>query len=169
MLRAFIALLAVVGAASAAEMPVPGPGGAMGNPTMTRPPLSRTPEVKKSSASAPSGSYFGAEKMRNPFLKATAGGAALKSDVPEEFSIHNLTLRGMLKDSFVDYAVFTDEIGGTFLFRKGKLYDNKRNEVQGVSGNMDIKQKTVNLITQDKDVQVYRLGQKDEEDEEAKN
>lgn len=156
--------VAICAAEPAASPPT---GAVMGNLPMARPPLGKPSGVKKSSATA--ASYYTAEKLRDPFMKATAGGAAMKSDTPEEFSIHNLTLRGMLKDRWVDYAVFTDEAGSTFLFRKNKLYDGKRNEVSGVSGTMDIKQKIVNLITLDKDVQVFRLGQKDEEEEDKKN
>lgn len=172
-LAAFCLICATVavgrGSARAAEGAASPPAGAaMGNLPMARPPLEKPSGVKKSSAAAVAG-FYTAEKLRDPFMKASAGGAAMKSDTPEEFSIHNLTLRGMLKDRWVDYAVFTDEAGSTFLFRKNKLYDGKRNEVSGVSGTMDIKQKIVNLITLDKDVQVFRLGQKDEEEEDKKN
>lgn len=120
-------------------------------------------EVKLSTATPASiDEIYTADKLRDPFLKGTsaaAGNLPVKSYNPDDFSIHNLSLRGVMKDAGVDYALFSDiTLGVSFVLRKGKLYDYKERVVPGVSGTLDIKQKMVRLVTREKDFQQFRLG-----------
>lgn len=113
------------------------------------------------------GSIYTAERLRDPFAAASgsAGGGAGKPFSPEDFNIHNLTLRALMKDSGTSYALFADaEFGVTFILRGGKLHDPKGKPVKGVSGSLDLKKKTAHLMTQDKDVQVFTLGEKPEDE-----
>ena len=124
----------------------------------------KSAEVKVSTAAVPTSieEIYTAGRLRDPFLKgasAAAGSLSVKSYNPEDFSIHNLSLRGVMKDAGVDYALFSDmTLGVSFILRKGKLYDYKGRVVPGVSGTMDIKQKMVRLATREKDFQQFRLG-----------
>lgn len=137
-------------------------------------------QVGASTASAATiATVYTADKVRDPFIKsaapapaaATAAALALaKGELPEapEFSIHALSLRAIMQDSGADYALFSDaNSGGTMLFRKGRLYDSKNKVIAGVTGNIKIKQKTVNLLTEDQDVQVFRLGEDRDKKEEG--
>ncbi|MBI3551208.1 MAG: hypothetical protein HY077_01715 [Elusimicrobia bacterium] len=100
------------------------------------------------------------DKLRDPFLKSALGGVSSKPFSPDDFSIHNLALRGVMKDQAADYALFTDNsFGVTFILRRGKLYDGKGKPVPGVTGSMNLKQKTAHLMTQESDVQTFRLGE----------
>lgn len=111
--------------------------------------------------------YYTADKLRDPFLSAqTAGAVKPKPAVEqtaaesEEFSIHNLSLRALMKDVSADYAFFTDPGSKlNYMLRKGKLFDPKNKPVPGVVGSIEIKKKTVTLTTPDKDVQIFRLGE----------
>ena len=121
------------------------------------------PQVKPSTPTVSVTTIYSAERLRDPFQKASAsgpGGLAGRVMAPEDFNIHNLSLRGIMKDSAADYALFSDSaFGASFIFRKGRLFDQKGKPVPGVTGTLNLKQKTVNLMTQDKDVQVFRLGE----------
>lgn len=129
-------------------------------------------EVKTSTAAASTlpevSSIYTVEKLRDPFLKGGASGGALvsvaaKEFTVEDFNIHNLFLKGIMKDADADYALLVDrEFGISFILRKGRIYDLKNKPVPGVSGTIDIKAKRVNVMTADKDVQVLRLGEKEE-------
>lgn len=128
-------------------------------------------EVKSSTAAASApdvSSVYTAEKLRDPFLKGGASGGApvsapSKEFTAEDFNIHNLFLKGIMKDADADYALLVDRgFGTSFILRKGRLYDLKNKPVPGVSGTIDIKAKRVNVMTADKDVQVLRLGEKEE-------
>lgn len=107
------------------------------------------------------------DRVRDPFLPAAMGVTARrveeKSDGPVTADIHAMTLRGLLKDNVHDYALFSSDTGGTYMLRAGKLYNDRNKPVPGISGRIKLKQKTVELITADKDVQVFRLGE-DEKD-----
>lgn len=122
--------------------------------------------VQASTPTATISSIYTVEKLRDPFGHGGGGGAgaaAAKLFSPDDFNIHNLSLRGIMKDASSDYALLSDpEFGVTFILRKGKLYDSKNKTVPGVTGRIDVKQKTVDLVTQDKDVQVFRLGEEEE-------
>lgn len=112
------------------------------------------------------------DRVRDPFLPAAMGGGSArrrddeKAEGPEVVDIHALSLRGIMKDDKIDYALFASETGATYLLRGGRLYDERQKPVQGIRGAIKIKQKTVELITPDKDVQVFRLGE-DEKDKET--
>ena len=116
-------------------------------------------------------SIYTGDRSRDPFLPAAMGATSIrrvddaKSDGPEVVDIHGMTLRGIMKDAKVDYALFTAEGGGTYLLRGGRLYNDRNKPVPGISGAIKLKQKTVELITPDKDVQVFRLGEDDKEKE----
>ena len=141
--------------------------------------------VSTGTAAAPIGtsthtvsSLYTGDRLRDPFLPAAAGassprrverveeGAAVSgAAVPETVDIHGMTLRGIMKDAAHDYALFSPETGGTFMLRAGKLYNDRNKPVPGVWGRIKLKQKTVELITADKDVQVFRLGEDEKEKE----
>ena len=113
------------------------------------------------------GSIYTVDRLRDPFATATgsSGGGSGKPFTAEDFNIHNLSLRGLMKDAGTAYALFTDaQFGVTFILRSGKLYDPKGKPVKGVSGSLDLKKKTAHLMTQDKDVQVFTLGEKAEDE-----
>jgi len=99
--------------------------------------------------------------MRDPFRGASSGRAASHARLLRRgFNIHNLSLRGLMKDTAADYALFSDPVYGvTFVLRKGKLYDGKGKAVPGVTGSLNIKQKTAHLMTPESDVQTFRLGE----------
>ncbi|MEK9145958.1 MAG: hypothetical protein AAB339_10140, partial [Elusimicrobiota bacterium] len=80
---------------------------------------------------------------------------------PQEFSIHLLNLKGILKDRRGSYAILTDTLGGSFLLKDGKLFDYKNKPLPGVTGAIQPKQKSVTLMTPDKDVQVLRIGEEE--------
>jgi len=112
--------------------------------------------------------YIGA-KYRNPFTEVTAaaGGRSVSAAAynPEDFSIHELDLRGIMRDKTGAFAILTDRVAGVgFVLRQGKLYDYRNKLVPDVKGRINMAQKTVYLITPEKDVQTLRLGE-DEEDE----
>lgn len=114
--------------------------------------------------------YMG-DRSRDPFMPAVMGAKArrvtdeTKTDGPEVVDIHGMQLKGILKDSKIDFALFSAEAGGSYILRGGKLYNERNKPVPGITGNIKIKQKTVELITADKDVQVFRLGEDDKDKE----
>lgn len=113
------------------------------------------------------------DRARDPFSTSSAGGArrsaASKSgDENAPLDIHAMTLRGIMQDSDTEYALLTAEGGEAFMLRGGKLYNGASKAVPGVTGRIRLKQKTVELITADKDVQVFRLGETEEKDKERK-
>ena len=116
-------------------------------------------------------SLYTGDRVRDPFLPAAMGGASTrrvvdtKNDGPEIVDIHGMTLRGIMKDSRAEYALFNAETGGSYLLRSGKLYNERNKLVPGITGTIKLKQKTVELITPDKDVQVFRLGEDEKEKE----
>jgi hypothetical protein len=77
-----------------------------------------------------------------------------------EFSIHFLSLKGIMKDRHGASAILVHEkTGQGYLLRGGKLYDYKNNRIPGVTGTVKHKEKTVILMTPDKDVQPLFLGE----------
>ncbi len=65
-----------------------------------------------------------------------------------------------MKDGASAFALFTDPVFGvTFVLRGNRLYDAKGKVVPGVTGSLNIKQKTAHLMTQESDVQTFRLGE----------
>ncbi|MBI4375517.1 MAG: hypothetical protein HY549_03615 [Elusimicrobia bacterium] len=120
-------------------------------------------EVKSSTVPPPGpGSIYTAEKVRDPFVRTASGGraGAGKNFTLEDFNIHNLTLRAIMKDAKVDYALFSDNsFGVTFILRKETLYSEKGKPIPGVKGSIKGKQRSAFLMTQDGDVQTFRLGE----------
>lgn len=105
-----------------------------------------------------SGLYTG-DRSRDPFLPASASVSARPSaGRPVVVDIHALQLRGIMQDARTDYAIFSTEDGLTLMLRDGHLYDEAGQRVPGISGRLRVKQKRVELITADKDVQIYSFG-----------
>ncbi|UPT74079.1 MAG: hypothetical protein M0D55_20030 [Elusimicrobiota bacterium] len=157
-LSALALLLATAGPASAGPAPSPAVAAS-------------TSAAKVATSTATVGSIYTGDRSRDPFLPATMGGSSVrrptddsKTDGPELVDIHGMSLRGIMKDAKVDYALFTAETGGTYLLRGGKLYNEKNKVVPGITGAIRLKQKTVELVTADKDVQVFRLGEQEDKE-----
>lgn len=153
---AFLAVAGLLGGRCFAQAPTPAPG-----PSAQAAPAA---EVKNSTPTPAVGTLYTGDKVRNPFLKSVSGGGGGGGCKPEEFSIHLLNLRAMMKDPGADYAVLTDACGALFIFRKGRLLDAREKPIAGVTGWMNIAQKTLTLQTAEKDVQVFRLGEQLEEE-----
>lgn len=154
-------LLATAGPASAG--PAPSPDAVAVSTSAARLPIGTSTQTVSS--------LYTGDRVRDPFLPAAMGARSARRDDdskdqgPEVVDIHGMSLRGIMRDSKTDYALFTAETGGTYILRGGKLYNERNKPVPGVTGGIKIKQKTVELITPDKDVQVFRLGE-DEKDKE---
>lgn len=102
------------------------------------------------------------DRYRDPFLPPSAGGGPARPKVQEGplvVDIHAVQLRGIMKDSAGDFALFGMDNGMTLILRGGRLYDERNKRVPGVTGRVRIKQKRAELITEDKDVQVFTLGE----------
>ncbi|MEK7383668.1 MAG: hypothetical protein AAB262_10345 [Elusimicrobiota bacterium] len=118
-------------------------------------------------------SLYTGDRVRDPFLPTSMGGAAPTRAAddgtePAATDIHSLQLRGLMKDRSTDFAIFGSETGQTYLLRAGKLFDGRNKRVPGITGRIQIKQKRAELITADKDVQVFVLGETDENTEKDK-
>ena len=104
------------------------------------------------------------DKVRDPFLPPSVGGApshARDGDGPHGVDIHALELRGIMKDAKNDFAIFSTDAGATLILRGRRLYDAHNKRVPGISGLIMMKQKRAELITADRDVQIYSLGESD--------
>ncbi len=116
-------------------------------------------------------SLYTGDRVRDPFQPPTLGATSsrriedVQSAGPEVVDIHAITLRGLMKDRKNDYALFSSEDGGMYFLRGGRLYNERNKLVPGITGGIRIKQKTVELITRDKDVQIFRLGEDENEKE----
>ena len=105
------------------------------------------------------------DRVRDPFLPPAVGGAPVHRLKPGEafvVDIHALQLRGIMKDAGSDYALFSMESGTALVLRGGGLYDDRGKRVPGITGHIRIKQKRAELITADKDVQIFSLGEADD-------
>lgn len=154
-----VLLLANAGSAAAQTAP---PAVAASTPTAASPAAVSTQTVA---------TIYTGDRVRDPFLPAAMGATTARrrddaqDDGPEVVDIHAMTLRGIMKDETIDYALFTSETGASYLLRGGRLYNERQKVVPGIRGVIKIKQKTVELITPDKDVQVFRLGEDEKEKE----
>ncbi|MEK7388672.1 MAG: hypothetical protein AAB036_03135 [Elusimicrobiota bacterium] len=115
-------------------------------------------------------SLYTGDRVRDPFLPVTMGGGAARVVDPKDeestvVDIHALVLRGILKDSLNDFALFSSEAGRTYMLRAGKFFNDRNKLMPGITGRIRLKQKIVELITADKDVQVFRMGQEEKEKE----
>jgi len=98
------------------------------------------------------------DKTRDPFLPPSMGGGS-KHIAGTPIDIHTLKLVGIMKDPVADYAIFNTDFGTTLIFRGGRLYDERSHIVPGITGRIKPKQKWVELVTPEKDVQPFRLGE----------
>lgn len=137
----------------------------------------KAPGVDESSGAAKAlgvDDIYGGAKLRDPFMKLAGSGvqaapaaAAAKEFDPEEFSIHQLELKGIMRDKAGWTALLVDmNTRLSFLLRGGRLYDLKKKAVAGVTGVVKPAEKTVVLTTADKDVQTLKLGEDADEAEE---
>lgn len=136
------------------------PGKAETAPPANAPPAPPPPKPSVST-------LYKGDKYRDPFLTPFAGGGGAKrtSYDPASFSIHNLELKGILKDGAEAMAIFTDtESGASFLLKGGRLLDSEDKPVPGVTGEVKAAQQSAFLTTPDKDVQTFRVGEDKEED-----
>ena len=158
----FAAFFAWAGAASAAKKAQPHAGRAA--------PASPAVEASTGAARAPTvGDLYAGAKYRDPFAAlAGAGGLAEQPQAAEDgaeaaeyqFSIHSLSLRGIMKDRRGASAVLVDaKTGQGFILRSGLLFDYKNHRIPGVRGAIHTKQKSVTLTTPEKDSQTLRLGE----------
>jgi hypothetical protein len=172
---ALVLLLATAGSAKAgpAPSPVPAAPAAAAAAAVHKGVATSTGTVLPIGASTQTvSSLYTGDRVRDPFMASAMGGAAhtrrpedAKAEGPEVVDIHGMSLRGIMRDPKVDYALFTAESGGTYLLRGGKLYNERNKPVPGITGSIKLKQKTVELVTPDKDVQVFRLGEDEKEKE----
>jgi len=120
-------------------------------------------EVAVSSA-ATVASLYPVDRLRDPFTRVGAGKTATRPFSLEDFSIHKLSLRGIMTDELSEFALFVDsEAGASFLLRKGRLYDPKRKPIPGIGGHIATKTKTVTLTAPGGDAQAFRLGEAEKE------
>ena len=100
------------------------------------------------------------DHFRDPFLPQSMGvpSRARDKNAPFVLDIHELELRGIMKDGKSDFAIFSTGSGLTLILRGDHLYDDHNKRLPGVSGRIMLKQKRAQLITADKDVQIYSLG-----------
>jgi hypothetical protein len=109
-------------------------------------------------------SIYTADHLRDPFARWGASRGPARPFSIEDFSIHKLFLRGIMRDSGADFALLVDnEAGVGFLLRKGRLYDPKKKAVPGVAGTINFKNKVVTLTAPEGDVQVFRLGEEEKD------
>jgi hypothetical protein len=103
------------------------------------------------------------DRVRDPFMPPSAGAPARPREkgAPLTVDIHALQLRGIMQDGREEYALFGAEGGETFVLRGGRLYADKK-PVPGITGRIHIKQKRAELVTADKDVQIFGLGELDD-------
>jgi hypothetical protein len=103
------------------------------------------------------------DKVRDPFLPPSVGGASRTRDrgAPNVVDIHSLELRGIMKDGKSDFAIFSTDSGGRLILRGKRLFDDRNKVVPGITGSIRLKQKRAELVTADKDVQIYSLGEPD--------
>jgi hypothetical protein len=142
------------------------------------PPPPAAPAVHASTAAAPVASAAAAlgvstytvstlytgDKVRDPFLPPSVGGGASRprdKNTPYVVDIHSLELRGIMKDGTSDFAIFSTDVGGRLILRGRRLYDDHNKVVPGITGLIKLKQKRAELVTADKDVQIYSLGESD--------
>ena len=64
-----------------------------------------------------------------------------------------------MNDAKSDFAIFSTGIGTTLVLRGNRLYDERGKRVPGVTGRIMMKRKRAELVTADKDVQIYSLGE----------
>lgn len=172
--------LAALGAASPAAAGFGAKGAAAGAESKAAAQAGKPAAVPGVAASTKTATFSTVEEMypafrlRNPFAPVMGAGSASPAAVempPDEFSIHGLELKGIMEDRFGGYALLRDtKYGVRFVLRRGKLLDAKNKPVPGVTGWVRVKQKTVRLVTAEKEVQVLTLGEpEDRQGKDAKD
>ncbi|MFI5363470.1 MAG: hypothetical protein ACHQ49_16000 [Elusimicrobiota bacterium] len=160
-----------------AALAAPAPASAAPAPASAAPapaPAAATSAVHSSGApAAPSAltvstftvsTLYTGDQVRDPFLPASFREAARPSDraeAPVGVDIHALELRGIMKDAASSFAIFSTDNGATLILRANKLYDEHNKRVPGITGRIMLKQKRAELVTPDKDVQIFTLGEMD--------
>ena len=136
-------LLASLLAAAPARAAAPSAANTAEAPTVVKPSTapSTAPAVAPSTAPARPPTVediFGGGKYRDPFTKLGAMGAGgpapaaapLKEYNPEEFSIHGLELKGIMRDRAGPVALLVESATRmTFILRGGRLLDLKKKPV----------------------------------------
>lgn len=154
-------LLGSSASASAAQAPAaPAPAAAVRASTAA---VAAAPPLVGLSTYTVSTLYTG-DRVRDPFLPPSMGGVARvrEKGVPVVADIHTMQLRGIMKDGATDFALFSADDGTSLVLRGGRLYDDHNKPIPGISGRIRIKQKRAELVTADKDVQIYSLGETDD-------
>ena len=156
-MRITISLLVLLSAQNgrAAALALPARNDAPPSIAVSAPPPT-TPQVLTPSM------IYNASNLRDPFRKASSGSSLpQKAFKISNFNIHNLDLRGLMRDSKSSYALLIDtSYGISFILKGGKLYGPQGKPIPGISGHLDEKRKTVYLKAQEGDVQVLRMGGK---------
>jgi len=164
-------ILVAVFALAAAAAAAPAPASVKAQPKKAAP--GRAPAVVAASTSAARtltvNDLYGGAKYRDPFASVMAGAAAPRpQQAPEgaeaeyQFSIHSLNLKGIMQDRRGGSAILVDPKSGQgYLLRGGRLFDYKGHRVPDVRGVIHAKQKSVVLMTPEKDVQTLFLGEEE--------
>ncbi len=106
------------------------------------------------------------DRVRDPFLPPSMGGGPARPrdrNAPFAVDIHALQLHGIMKDAKSEFALFSMDNGATLVLRDGRLFDDRNKRVPGITGRIRIKQKRAELVTADRDVQIFSLGESAEE------
>ncbi|HXS99161.1 MAG TPA: hypothetical protein VN915_00635 [Elusimicrobiota bacterium] len=150
-------LAAVLLCAGAFAAPAPAPAVA----ASTAPAAALSPALALSTYTV--STLYTGDKVRDPFMPATVGGAGRARDknAPLVVDIHSLELRGIMRDSQSAFALFSMDNGTTLILRGRRLYDERNKPVPGITGSINMKQKRAELITADKDRQPFQLGELD--------
>lgn len=103
---------------------------------------------------------------RDPLIPSTVYGdskaqkAATAETAKSSFSVHALSLSGVMEDSRGKQALLKDAAAGAvYVLRAGRLYDSRKKMVPGVTG--VIRGKQVILMTDDKKMIPLALREKD--------
>ncbi|MBI4051321.1 MAG: hypothetical protein HY400_02325 [Elusimicrobia bacterium] len=99
------------------------------------------------------------DKMRDPFIPLTGAGVQSASIPTEEpdINIHELRLKGMMKDAKGKTAILISSSGFSYILKGGKLWNRKGKPVPGITGL--VQGKAVFLSTADKDIQWLKMGE----------
>ena len=160
-----------------ASSDVAGPSAAQADAPARHKKKDKAPAVEESTSGVKAlgvDDVYGGAKLRDPFMKLAGAGAVAapvaapaKDFDPEDFSIHQLELKGVMRDKAGMSAMLVDmNTHFSFILRGGRLYDMRKKPVPGVTGVIQPAQKSVTLTTADKDVQTLRLGEDANEAEE---
>lgn len=157
-MTAFLAAVLLGSAASAAPAPAPAV-----KPSTS---AAAAPVASIGASTYTVSTLYTGDRVRDPFLPPSVGGGPSRprrGEGPTIVDIHALQLRGIMKDAASDFALFGSDTGLTLILRGGRLYDDRNKRVPGITGRIQIKQKRAELITEDKDVQVFSLGETGDE------